>query len=109
MQVILGEGNLIFFFFTGSWENFFGLVGRQNNNLCLRVGTSKNKNIDQWSRETHDYESDLMSLLCDSTMLSVLNLQQKRKINGKKKNVYMWNQYFDLPKITVGWASKTEN
>ena len=45
MQVILGEGNLIYFF-TGSWENFFGLVGRQNNNLCLRVGTSNNKN---WS------------------------------------------------------------
>ena len=63
--------------------------------LSFRVGTSKNENIDHRGRETCDYESDLIFLLCDSKMSSVLNLcflhtslQPKRKRNGKKKNVY---------------------
>ena len=36
----------------------------------------------------------------------------RRKVNSKKRNVYMWNQYycyFDLPKIGVGWDPTTKN
>ena len=87
--------------------------------LSLRVGTSKNKNIDHWDRETSDNESYLISLLCDSTISRALNfcflctlLQPKGKVNSKKENVYMWNQFhyfFDLPKIRVGWAHATKN
>ena len=86
--------------------------------LSLRVGTSKNKNIDHQGRKSCDYESDLIFLLRDSPMSSVLDfrfsytlLQPKRKINGKKKNVYMRKQYyyFDLPKIRVGRARTTKN
>ena len=87
--------------------------------LSLRVGTFKNKNIDHWDRETSDNESYLISLLCDSTISRALNfcflctlLQPKGKVNSKKENVYMWNQFhyfFDLPKIRVGWAHATKN
>ena len=93
----LGKGNLVFCC-MGSQDNYFGLVSRQNNKTIfgLKVGTSKNKNIDHRSRETSDNESNLISSLHDSTMSSVLNfcflytsLQPKRKINGKRKNVYM--------------------
>ena len=78
--------------------------------LSWRVGTSKNKNIDHRVIET--YKSDFSSLLCDSTMSSARSLcflfHIRRNINGKKKNIYMWNQYyyyyFDLPKIRVGCA-----
>ena len=86
--------------------------------LSLRVGTSKNKNIDHRGRVTCDYETDLISLLHDSPMSSVLNfcfsytlLQPKRNIKGKKKNVYIRNQYyyFDLPKIRIGQARTTKN
>ena len=32
------------------------------------------------------------------------------KINSKKKNISMWNQYyFDMPKIRVGQARTTKN
>ena len=85
--------------------------------IRLRVCTSKNKYIDPGGRETCDYERDLISLLCDSTMSNALNfcfkctlLKLKRKINHKNKNVYMLNQnYFDLPKITVDRACTTKN
>ena len=43
------------------------------------------------------------------------NLKEKnhirRIINGKKGNIYMWNQYcyyFDLPKFRVGQARTTK-
>ena len=53
LEVILGEGNLIFCL-TGSWENYFTSFGRENNNnpRFLRVGKSKNKNIDHRGKET---------------------------------------------------------
>ena len=36
-----------------SWENYFGLVGWQNNNnLSLRAGKSKNKDIGNLGKET---------------------------------------------------------
>ena len=37
-----------------SWENYFGLVVRQNNNnnLSLRAGKSKNKDIGNLGKET---------------------------------------------------------
>ena len=40
--------------------------------LSLRVSTSKNENIDHRGEETCDYESDLISLLCDSSISNVL-------------------------------------
>ena len=68
--------------------------------LSLRVGTSKNKNIDHRGIETCAYKSDFISLLCDSTMSSAINLcflsvllkpkekyHIRRNINGKKKNI----------------------
>ena len=74
------------------------------------VGTSKNKNIDNQGKETCaimstqvTYETDHNSLLRDPTMSNALsfcffvcvycNLKEKnnirRKINSKRKNVYM--------------------
>ena len=49
----LGEGNLIFCC-TGSRENYFWSVGRQNIIIILsfRVDTSKNKNIDHEAKDT---------------------------------------------------------
>ena len=48
--------------------------------LSLRVGTSKNKNIDHRVEETcafmsteSTYETDRISLICDSAMSSALN------------------------------------
>ena len=67
--------------------------------LSLGVGISKNKNIDNRGKETCAYESDHISLLCDSTMLSALFIYfittQKKKIileektNSKKTSIYM--------------------
>ena len=111
------EGNLMFYC-TGSRENYMGSVGvwKIIMILNLRVGTSKNKNIDHRGKKDCANESDHISFLRYSTMSSALNfcfisilLQPKRKkiwrkINSKNKNIYMWNQYyyFDLPKIGVG-------
>ena len=62
-------------------------VGRSVSKITIILSTSKKKNIDHRSRETCDHESDLISLLRDSTMSGVLNfyflstlLQPKRKI-----------------------------
>ena len=104
---------------TGSQGNYFGSVGKiLKIILSSRVGTSKIKIIDDQGKETCDYESDIISLLCDSIndakccefcFLCSLS-KPKTKINDKKKNVYMWNQYyFDLPKIRVGQACTTKN
>ena len=98
--------------------------------LSFRVSTSKNKNIDHWGKETCafmsiqvTYETDCISLLCDSTMSNApnfcfyvfFNLKEKdyirRNINSKKRNIYVWNQYyyyFDLPKIRVSQAHTTK-
>ena len=54
--------------------------------LSLRVGTSKNKIVDQRIKETYTYESKVV-----------------------KK--YMWNQYyyFAMQKRSVGWVRTTKN
>ena len=73
---VLGKGNLLFCC-TCIWENYFGYFylmfqfqGRQ----------SENKNTDHWVKETCatmsvqvTYETDHISLLCDSTVSNVLN------------------------------------
>ena len=41
--------------------------------LSLMVSTSRNKNIDNWGKSSSAYEIDHISLLCDSTLSSVLN------------------------------------
>ena len=87
----------------GSWENYFGSVGRQNNNNNPHFCTSKNRNIDHRGKEICAHESDNISLLHDSAMSGALNFcfnlliacnpkendHIRRKINSKKKNVYM--------------------
>ena len=47
--------------------------------LTLRVGTSKNKNIDYRSKHTCAYESDHISLLRDLAMPGVLNHIRKKR------------------------------
>ena len=73
---VLGKGNLLFCC-PCIWENYFGYFylmfqfqGRQ----------SENKNTDHWVKETCatmsvqvTYETDHISLLCDSTVSNVLN------------------------------------
>ena len=66
--VLKGEGNLIFCC-TGSRENYFGSVGRQNNN---------NTNPKFQGRHITlvieiAYESKQISLLCESMKLGALN------------------------------------
>ena len=94
------------FWCMGSRENFFRLVGQQNNIIIpsFRVGISKNKSIDDRVKEACaivstqvTYETDHISLLCDSMMSSAqifffvfyCNLKEKchieRNINSKKK------------------------
>ena len=41
--------------------------------LSLRVGRSKNKNIDHQGKETCAYKSNHISLVCDSTMSRAVN------------------------------------
>ena len=73
-----------------SQENYFRWVSQQNNNNnnnpSLRIGTSKNKNIDHWVKETCAimstqvaYETDHHSLFCDSICFWYF-LKIKRKI-----------------------------
>ena len=70
--------------------------------LILRVGTSRNKNIDNRGKKSCTYEIDQISLLHDATMSSTLNFyfylfiatQKKKiileeKINSKETNIYM--------------------
>ena len=65
--------------------------------LSLRVGTSRNENSDNQCKRSCAYETDHMSLLCDSTMSSALNFCSylfywnllEDKINSKKTNIYM--------------------
>ena len=70
--------------------------------LILRVGTSRNKNIDNRGKKSCTYEIDQISLLHDATMSSKLNFcfylfiatQKKKiileeKINSKETNIYM--------------------
>ena len=70
--------------------------------MIIWFSTSKNKNTDHQGEENCAYEGDHISLLCDSTMPSALNIcfylfycNQKekdhirRKINSKNKNIYM--------------------
>ena len=79
-NVQLGEGNLIFCC-MGSQESFSGWsVGKMIITLSFRVGISKNENIDWWLKETYaimstqvTYETNHISLLCDSMMSRVPN------------------------------------
>ena len=59
----------------GSRENYFGWVDLQIiiAILSLRVGTFRNKNIDQRGKETFAYESDHIFFFRHSTMASALN------------------------------------
>ena len=71
------------------------------------MSISRNKNIDHGGKETCDCKSTHISLLHDSTMSNALNFvfylfyynvkekdHIKRKINSKKKNNDMWNEYY---------------
>ena len=91
--------------------------------LSFRVGTSKNKNIDNGVKQACaiiltqvTYEIDHISLLssfCFYVSYRYLKEEDrfKRNMNSQKRNIYIGNQYyyFGLPKIRVRRARTTKN
>ena len=95
--------------------------------LSFRVGTSKNKNIDNGVKQTCaiiltqvTYEIDHISFLSSALSfcfyVSYRYLKEedrfKRNMNSQKRNIYIGNQYyyyFGLPKIRVRRARTTKN
>ena len=65
---VLGEGNIILCCTGSRGINLGRSVGKIIIIFSLRVGTSKNKNIDHRGKETCTCKSDHMSLLHDSKM-----------------------------------------
>ena len=125
--------NLIFCC-TGCRENYFGRLIGEIIIIILRfrVGTSKNKNIDHRLKENCTICQHKLHMKRTTYLYSVIqqcqvhssfvfyvfycNLKENDRIrkntNGKKRNVYGWNQYyyyFDWPKIRIGRALTTKN